>query len=167
MIFATLGTDHHPFDRLVAWLSEAIDAGIIKEQVVIQHGFTEVNDPRLEKYKMIGFDEMMRYFDQASVVITHASSTAMLVCHHRRRPIVVPRNPELGEHIDNHQREFIEATREVYPFFVAYNRDDFFEGLRNSVEVSAWDDAFEVGGRAAIQQFKSEFEKLITEPYST
>lgn len=164
MIFVTLGTDHHPFTRLVNWISEAIDASVIAEPVVIQNGFTPVNDRRLETHEMIGFDQMMRHFEEASVVITHASSTAMLVCHHRRRPIVVPRNPSLGEHVDDHQREFIQATRDVYPFFVANTRSEFFEGLSNKAGASAWNGNFEVGGKEAIRRFRQEFDGLFDGP---
>lgn len=163
MIFVTLGTDHHPFSRLVSWLSAAIDSGIVTEQIVIQHGFTPVPDARMEKHEIIGFDEMVRYFDEASAVVTHASSTAMLVCHRRRRPIVVPRDPALGEHVDNHQAEFIDATRAIYPFFVARSQDDLFDGLRRRATISQWNDEFEVGGLEAIRRFKSEFDDLLRE----
>lgn len=62
----------------------------------------------------------------------------------------------LGEHVDNHQREFIDATRDVYPFFVADTRDEFFDGLRRRAEGCEWSDDFQVGGRDAIRRFKHD-----------
>lgn len=161
MIFVSLGTDHHPFNRLVDWLSEALERGIIDEQVVIQHGSTQVADPRMEKYEMVGFDQMMKYFDEADLVITHASSTAMLVCHHGKRPMVLAREAVHGEHIDDHQLEFVKATRGIYDFYIADTKEKFFAGLQDKEMVSRWSGEFTVGGKAAIEKFGIEFRKLV------
>jgi UDP-N-acetylglucosamine transferase subunit ALG13 len=38
MIFVTVGTDHHPFDRLIKTVDELKSQGVISEDVFIQTG---------------------------------------------------------------------------------------------------------------------------------
>jgi UDP-N-acetylglucosamine transferase subunit ALG13 len=162
MIFVTVGTDHHPFNRLVKWISNAIDEGLVAPgEVVMQNGFTEVHDERIQKRQFLSFAEMMDNFDKAQLVITHGSSTAMLVCHRLKRPLVVPRIASLGEHIDDHQLEFIQETRNVYPFAVAMDESDFRSALADKVTVSRWNDDWELGGRTAIAAFGKAVEQLM------
>jgi UDP-N-acetylglucosamine transferase subunit ALG13 len=49
---------------------------------------------------------MLRYFDEAEKVITHAGVGSIL-CATRagHLPVVVPRRHDLGEHVDEHQAE--------------------------------------------------------------
>lgn len=51
--------------------------------------------------------ELQSALDDASAVVSHAGPGTIIEC--RRRgivPIVVPRRPELGEHVDEHQVRF-------------------------------------------------------------
>ena len=40
MIFVTVGTHEQPFDRLVKYIDELVKVGEIKEEVVIQAGYS-------------------------------------------------------------------------------------------------------------------------------
>jgi UDP-N-acetylglucosamine transferase subunit ALG13 len=100
-----VGTDHHPFGRAVAW-ADARQQAHPEDHVLVQHGRS---DPpaRAQGRAFLTAEELRREVTQADVVITHGGpgtiSDARSAGH---RPIVFPRDPTLGEHVDDHQRRF-------------------------------------------------------------
>jgi UDP-N-acetylglucosamine transferase subunit ALG13 len=164
VIFVTVGTDHHPFNRLVKWIVNALDEALIEPgEVVMQNGYTAVRDERIMTRQFLTFAEMVAHFDRAQLVVTHGSSTAMLVCHSGKRPLVVPRIAGLGEHVDDHQLEFVQETRNVYPFVAAMEESEFRAALRDREAVSKWNYDWEFGGKAAIAVFRRAVEQLFKE----
>jgi UDP-N-acetylglucosamine transferase subunit ALG13 len=165
MIFVTVGTDHHPFKRVFEWLREAVDQAIIShdERLVVQSGYTEIDWSRAEVHQFLSFEEMMRLFEDASLVITHGSSTALLVIHHGKCPVVIPRRKVFGEHIDDHQWAFVQETRGVLPFFVIETKNELFDLLRNRDRVKARSPRLVVGGESARRVFKQYFDELFSD----
>jgi UDP-N-acetylglucosamine transferase subunit ALG13 len=106
LLLVTVGTDHHPFTRLITWVEDWLaDGGDQRVRVLIQHGDTPVAaaDGRIGQ---LDFDELQAALRSASIVITHAGATVMEARNAGRLPIVVPRRAELGEHVDGHQVRF-------------------------------------------------------------
>lgn len=113
MIVVTLGTIFFPFDRAVIWLQELLDQEIIKEKVLLQHGSTSVarlTHPLLTDRASLPREEMYKYIQQSSLVISHAGqgSTRMLV-QLGASFVLLPRLKQYGEHVDNHQLLFAKA----------------------------------------------------------
>jgi UDP-N-acetylglucosamine transferase subunit ALG13 len=104
-IFGTVGTDHHPFDRLVEWIDRWLGETTVAEHVVavVQAG-SSTAPRRAEAAGILPFDEFQAALEQADAVVCHGGSStiaqARLAGH---RPLVVPRRPDLGEHVDEHQ----------------------------------------------------------------
>jgi UDP-N-acetylglucosamine transferase subunit ALG13 len=104
-VFVSVGTDHHPFDRLVGW-AERWAASHPEDTVVVQHGTTRppVGVEHAELYRR---EDMRSRIEQAdAVVISCGPGGVMDVRATGRRPIVVARRADLGEHVDDHQRSF-------------------------------------------------------------
>ncbi len=105
LIVVSVGTDHHPFDRLVtkmdAWaLTHAAD------RVIIQYG-TAMAPTTAAGHKLIPHPDLCKLFAKADVVICHGGpSTLMDARMAGKKPLVLPRDPERGEHIDGHQVRF-------------------------------------------------------------
>lgn len=105
MIFATVGTHHQPFDRLV----DAV-AGVHDQEVVIQYGHSSrpVAVERAEPF--MSFSEMERLMGEADVVVTHAGvGSVLLALRHGHVPLVMVRLRRNGEHVDDHQAELATA----------------------------------------------------------
>ncbi len=103
MIFVTVGTQPAPFDRLLL----ALEALPREEELVVQCGSSRVRPSRATCFDFLPFDDVVRYLGAARVVIAHAGvgSTIMALAS-GKRPILVPRLRELGEHPDDHQHEW-------------------------------------------------------------
>lgn len=103
----SVGTDVHPFDRLVDW-SARWASEHPEHKVVIQRG-TSSPPQGVESHDLIPHHELRALFRSSTVVVSHGGpSTLMDARMAGRLPIVVPRDPALGEHVDDHQLRFAE-----------------------------------------------------------
>jgi UDP-N-acetylglucosamine transferase subunit ALG13 len=101
-LLVTVGTDHHPFARLLDWVGHW-SAAHPSWQVAVQHGGTPA--PGYGRtFAYCGHEELLGLIAAADVVVTHggpATITQARAAGHV--PVVVPRQPALGEHVDDHQ----------------------------------------------------------------
>lgn len=105
-VLVAVGTDKHPFDRLVDWLRGWQPTVIDRVALTLQHGHTAVADvPGAVAF--LGHDELQAAMSAADLVVCHGGPATILEARrHGRVPIVVPRDPSHGEHVDDHQLRF-------------------------------------------------------------
>jgi UDP-N-acetylglucosamine transferase subunit ALG13 len=102
MIVVTVGTHEQPFDRLL----RAVAALPGDEPLLVQYGTSTVPHGRGEWVDYMSFDELAERSRAARVFICHAGVGSIVLarrCGHR--PIIMPRRPRHGEHVDEHQME--------------------------------------------------------------
>jgi UDP-N-acetylglucosamine transferase subunit ALG13 len=107
LVFVTVGTDFHQFDRLVGWVDSWLEAGNAgRARVVVQAGAS--TPPRVaEARTFLEYDEMRDMVAAATAVVCQAGpGTIALVSALGKRPVIVPRRAALGEVVDDHQRAF-------------------------------------------------------------
>ena len=105
-VFVSVGTDHHPFDRLIGWVDRWQRNTSHDAEVFVQRG-TSLTSPTIASTDYLDKDELDTRLASASVVVCHGGpSTIMGARGAGLRPIVVPRDHNLGEHIDGHQLAF-------------------------------------------------------------
>lgn len=129
-VLMVLGTDHHRFDRLVGWLDDFLDQpGHAGLTALVQHGSTGA--PRRAKgVGIIAYDELQALMRVSTAVVTHGGPATMLeVRKQGRKPIVVPRDPRLGEHVDQHQQEFSRRMGRIGLVTVCEDRPAFQSAL--------------------------------------
>ena len=125
LVFVSVGTDHHPFDRLVRWVDAWLPEGV---QCVVQHG-TSAPPRRAEGVDYLDHGALTSLLDEAAVVVCHGGPTTITESRrHGRRPIVVPRSPGLGEHVDDHQQRFC-ARMEAKGLISRIDDEDAFRAL--------------------------------------
>lgn len=104
LVVVMVGTDHHRFDRLLTWAAALAASGAYR--FFVQHGATPL-PPQLDGAPMLAPAELTWMLRRADAAITHAGPGCIMDargCGHV--PIVVPRDPRLGEHVDDHQQRF-------------------------------------------------------------
>lgn len=115
MIFVTVGTHEQPFNRLVQKIDELKRDGVITEDVVIQTGFSTYEPKYCKWQKLFPYQDMGKYVEQARIVITHGGPSSFIMpLQIGKIPIVVPRQRDFNEHVNNHQFDFAEAVKERY-----------------------------------------------------
>lgn len=113
MIFVTVGTHEQPFDRLVKKIDELKENGIIKEDVIIQTGFSTYEPKNCIWSKLYPYQEMIKNVADARIVITHGGPSSFIMpLQVGKIPVVVPRQFKYNEHVNDHQVEFSKAVAE-------------------------------------------------------
>lgn len=133
MIFVTVGTHEQPFDRLLKCVDKMIEEKKIKEEVIVQKGYTDYEMKNCKSYKLIGYDEMQQYIKDARIVITHGGPASFLnVLSYNKIPIVVPRRKEFNEHVNDHQFDFAKQVEErMRNIIVAKNENEIEDAIMN------------------------------------
>lgn len=106
----SVGTDSHPFDRLIHAVEEWIGSwsGFRSRPVDlwVQHGHSAA-PARGTAVSTVDRQELFERFTTADVLVTQVGPGTILDANALgRRPIVVPRRHHLGEHVDDHQVTF-------------------------------------------------------------
>jgi UDP-N-acetylglucosamine transferase subunit ALG13 len=105
LVFATVGTDHHRFERLMDWM-DAWGALHPEARLVVQHGNARAV-ARAESIAFASPEQFRELLRDASAVVCPGGPGAIMETRAAGlRPIVVPRRGDLGEHVDNHQLAF-------------------------------------------------------------
>lgn len=111
MIFVTVGTHEQPFDRLIKKIDELKKHNIIKDEVVIQSGFSTYVPQYCTCEKLFSYNKMIENVKEARIVITHGGPSSFIMpLQEGKIPIVVPRQKKFGEHVNDHQVEFSKAV---------------------------------------------------------
>lgn len=103
----TVGTDHHPFDRLIGWVNDWLTAHPGQAaDFFVQSGAATV-EPAAASVKFLDTVALSRALDEADVMICHGGPGAISDAWRRGQvPIAVPRLRKLGEVVDDHQVDF-------------------------------------------------------------
>lgn len=141
MIFVTVGTHEQSFERLVKCVDELKGEGIFEDEVVIQTGYSLYEPRNCEWSRWFPFSEMGKYVDSARIVITHGGPSSFIMpLRVGKIPIVVPRQKQFGEHVNDHQLVFCrEAAERMNSIIVVENVDDLgsviinYENIASSV----------------------------------
>jgi UDP-N-acetylglucosamine transferase subunit ALG13 len=127
-IMVAVGTDHHPFDRMIEWV-DAWAAAHPEVSVLVQRG-TSQPSVACDSVELLPHPELCERFARARVVVSHGGpSTVMDARMGGSRPIVVARDPERGEHVDDHQQRFAEHLRRHDLAEVIDTQQQFAEAL--------------------------------------
>jgi UDP-N-acetylglucosamine transferase subunit ALG13 len=135
LVLVTVGTDHHPFDRLAIWIDEWLTAGAAsRARVTMQRG-TSRAPAVAESVPLLAHDELERLLSDARAVVCHGGPGTILGCLAAgKKPIVVPRQAALGEHVDDHQVRFSRRLAELDYVRVAESEPVFRELLDSALE---------------------------------
>lgn len=148
MIFVTVGTHEQPFDRLVKEIDTLKLTNKLTDDIFIQSGYCEYSPEHCKYQEFISFQKMNKFAKQARIIITHGGpGSIMLALNQGKIPIVVPRQEDHGEHVDNHQvlftkrldkKEEIIGVYEIEKLYEKISRyDELCKQIRSSNQIRA------------------------------
>lgn len=144
MILVMLGTQNNSFHRLLEEIEKLLDKNKIKEEVIIQAGYTKYQ-PQNEKMKVLDFvprEELEKLQEKANFIITHGGVGSIITSLEKgKKVIAIPRLHEYGEHVNNHQKEIVEK----------FNKNGNIIGIKSVEE---------------LEQALEEIEKFEPKPYT-
>lgn len=106
LVVVMVGTDHHPFDRLMDWIERWIAGRRGTVRCVVQHGSSRPPSGA-ECHALIPHHELQQLLREADAVVCQGGPGGITEARMAGRlPITVPRTARLGEHVDDHQVRF-------------------------------------------------------------
>lgn len=110
MIFVTVGSQKFPMDRLLRAVDDLLDSGALRGEVIAQSGTSTYTPRNFQAIPFLDRDVMHGYIRTCDMMICHAGASSILTgVKAGRRVVVLPRRADLGEHVDDHQRELAAA----------------------------------------------------------
>lgn len=140
MIFVTVGTHEQQFDRLIKEVDRLKKENLIQDEVFIQTGYSNYVPKYCEWEKIISYEKMNQMIEESDIIITHGGpATFMGVIAKGKVPIVVPRQKKFGEHVNDHQMEFVEKILNIYKLTVITDINKLFSCISDINEQQSTD----------------------------
>ena len=162
MIFVTVGTHEQGFERLIEKVDDLVRDGKIKEDVVMQTGFTQYKPKYCKWQKLFPYSEMKEMMQKARIVITHGGPASFIMAlQEGKTPIVVPRMAKYNEHVNDHQVDFSLAVNERYKNLIVV---EDVENLGNII--SDYDNLIKNMSSGTLSNnavFNKKFKKIVDE----
>lgn len=119
-LFAILGTQKFPFNRLIKALDELVEKGIyLPGEICIQSAYYDYVPQKTKYCKLLPPAEFISLIKETPVIITHAGVNSILTCMQQNKHfLIVPRLKQYGEHVDNHQNEIAQVMKEQFNVLV-------------------------------------------------
>lgn len=126
MILVTLGTQDKQFFRILKDLDKAIDAGIIKDKVIVQAGYnaTRYETKNMEMFDLIDREKFSELVRECDILITHGGEGSILNGVKAGKKIIAcPRLAKYGEHLNDHQLQIVSEFSNL-GYILPYNDGD-------------------------------------------
>lgn len=166
-VVVVVGTDHHPFDRLINWVNEWLATHADQTgRFFVQWGTASVR-PDCQGVQFLGADELATLMDQADVIVCHGGPATVSEAWARgRKPVVVPRLARLGEHVDDHQADFCYRFAALGRMALASTLSDFTRLLAEAEAEPARFSVTDSGSTAdqAVACLGKLIEELVSRP---
>ncbi|HEX4015970.1 MAG TPA: glycosyltransferase [Frankiaceae bacterium] len=137
LVFVSVGTDHHPFNRLVQWV-DGWAATHPDVEVVIQHG--EATGPvHAVAMPYLSHSELFGLIGRSDVIVSHGGpATIAEAWNVGLIPVVAPRGHRLGEHVDDHQQAFAAVLAEREQVIRVTTESELVEALDHALADPQW-----------------------------
>lgn len=114
MVLVLLGTQNNSFHRLLEEVQKNIDNGNIKEEVVVQKGYTKFESKDMKIYSQIPIEELKKLVDESDLVITHGGVGSILTALEKNKKVIaVPRLKQYSEHVNDHQLDIVKSFNDA------------------------------------------------------
>ena len=131
MILVTVGNSNWDFSRLVKYMDEF--AKTTSERVIIQRGSSKYEPSYADFFDFATKGEIIDLHEEARIVVAHAGIGSILTAIDTKKPIIlVPRQKEHKEMIDNHQLEIASTLEAELNIKVAWSIPDINNLINSS-----------------------------------
>ena len=131
MILITLGTQDKEFTRILKEVDKLITKKVIKEEVVVQAGYTKYKSKNMKIFDYVSKTELEKYIEKASFVITHAGVGTIFDCLKKNKKIIaVPRLSKYKEHNNDHQLQIVEEFGKEGFLIPVYEMDELEQAIQ-------------------------------------
>lgn len=134
LILVCVGASEYGFDRLLRYIDEICDSGLLSgSEVVAQKGNAHYQPRNYKSFELIGRTDFQEYINQADIIITHAGTGSVIPpLKQGKKVIVFPRRVEYREHVDNHQLELADVFTSAGYTLRADDKEELIEAIKKA-----------------------------------
>ena len=133
MIFVTVGTHYQGFERLIKAVDELTGKGEIKENVIIQIGYSDYTPKNCKWFRFVDPEDFVEFCKKSNIVITHAGIGSIIIPLKIKKPvIVVPRYKKFNEHTDDHQLQITKELEKEGKIITVYDINNLEKAYKKS-----------------------------------
>ena len=135
MILVTLGTQDKQFYRLLDIIEKEIEKGTIKEEVIVQAGYSlNYKSKNMKIFDLLPMEEFNRLIKECDLLITHGGVGSIIEgLKNNKKVIAMARLKKYGEHTNDHQLQIINNfSKEGYILNLDENQD--LKGILDKIE---------------------------------
>ncbi len=130
MILITLGTQDKSFVRILQKVDELIEKKVIKEEVIVQAGYTKYESKNMKIFDYVDKKKLEEYIEKSSFVITHAGVGTIFDCLKKNKKIIaIPRLSKYQEHNNDHQLQIVEEFSKDNFIIPVYEMDELEDAI--------------------------------------
>ena len=131
MILVLLGTQNNSFHRLLEEIDKLIEKKIIKEEVIVQSGYTKYDSENMKVFSLIPKEELEELQEKSNYIITHGGVGSIVSSVKKgKKVIAIPRLHKYNEHVNDHQKQIIKAFSEKKYLIGIQNVDELPSALK-------------------------------------
>ena len=162
MILVLLGTQNNSFHRLLEEVEKNIEDGTIKEEVIVQAGYTKYITHKMRIIDLMSQKQLNEFQDEADLIITHGGVGSIISSIEKgKKVIAVPRLHEYGEHVNNHQLDFArKVAQRQKSIIVIENIEDLKHTILNYEDITKLMSPEITSNNAA---FNDNFKQIVNE----
>ena len=132
MILVLLGTQNNSFHRLLEEVQKNIDNGNIKEEVIVQKGYTKFESEKMTLYNQLPLDEIKQLTEKADLIITHGGVGSIINSIEKNKKVIaIPRLKKYSEHVNDHQLDIIKSFNELGYIIGLNGVEELEDALKN------------------------------------
>jgi len=164
MIFVTVGTHEQPFNRLIKCVDDLKANGQINEEVIVQTGYSIYEPDCCIWNKLFSYQDMLKYVNEARIVITHGGPSSFIMpLQIGKIPIVVPRQYQFNEHVNDHQVEFAKnVEKRMGNIIVVEEIEDLAKNITNYDSIVA---SMDRGMNSNNKKFNIKLNKIVEDMF--
>jgi len=132
MILIIAGTQTKQFERLFKVVDNAIQKGIINDDVVAQLGYTKFKSPNMKTFDFIEETELNKYIKKADLIVSHGgigSITSSIKAD--KKVFAMARLEKFKEHKNDHQLQIVNKFHDLGYIRKIEDYDDFIREYKN------------------------------------
>lgn len=113
MILVLLGTQNNSFHRLLENIDNLIQKNIIKDEVIVQAGYTKYTSNNMQILDFVSREKLDELQNKADLIITHGGVGSIISSIRKNKKVIaIPRLHEYQEHVNNHQKDIVQNFRQ-------------------------------------------------------
>ena len=130
--FVSIGNATQPFLRLLNAVGILAEEDVLPKPIVVQHGHTKFVNDKCICIPFLQMEEFAKYIQTSSVILLHAGAGSIIqACQSHKLPLIMARQAQFNEHIDNHQVEFAHSLKDNGRVIVIENVDEMRSAVKN------------------------------------